>query len=118
MVRLTPVDLENINKKAQEKNNDCIKVGMSTCGIAAGADEVFNVFVEEIKKRELNLEVKKCGCLGMCFVEPLVEVKISGLPRVVYGKVNKEVALKILESHVINKSLVNDHIFEMDFKER
>ena len=90
---------------------------MSTCGIAAGADEVFATLVEEAKKRNLRIEIKKCGCVGMCFAEPLVEVAVDGLPPVIYGKVNKEIAVKILEKHVAGKILVNEYIFDLKVKE-
>ena len=87
-----------------------IRVGMSTCGLAAGARAVFDVLRQEISKRELGLDVKKTGCLGMCSVEPLVEVNIPGLPRVVYGNVDEDVALKIVEGHLCTHNLLNDYI--------
>jgi (2Fe-2S) ferredoxin len=113
MGKLTPKDLETMSKPAENKSQDWIKVGMSSCGIAAGAEDVFNLFVEEVKKRSLQIEIKKCGCAGMCYAEPLVEVNVAGLPSVIYGKVNKELAIKILEKHVISKMLVNENIFDV-----
>jgi (2Fe-2S) ferredoxin len=113
MHKLTPDDLEKMSQVTSGKTGDWIKVGMSSCGIAAGAEEVFNFFAEEVKKRNLQIEIKKCGCLGACYAEPLVEVSVEGLPAVIYGAVNKEVATKILEKHVISKRLVNDFIFEV-----
>ena len=89
---------------------------MSTCGIAAGADEVFKTLVEESKKRNLSIEIKQCGCVGMCYAEPLVEVRVEGLPTVTYGRVDKDVAVKILEKHVCGNTLVKDHIYELNVK--
>jgi NADP-reducing hydrogenase subunit HndB len=85
---------------------------MSACGLAAGAEEVFQALVEEVKKRNLPVEVTKSGCAGMCYAEPMVEVKMEGLPTVTYGKVNREIALEILERHIMGKTLLDDHIFE------
>ncbi len=113
MNKLTPSDLDKMSQPKPDKPGDWIKVGMSSCGIAAGAEEVFNFFAEEVKKRNLQIEIKKCGCAGACYAEPLVEVSVEGLPSVIYGAVNKEVANKILEKHVISKMLVNDFIFEV-----
>ena len=113
MNKLTPSDLEKMNEAPCDRSKDWIKVGMSSCGIAAGAEDIFNFFVEEVKKRNLKIEVKKCGCAGSCYAEPLVEVSVEGLPAVVYGAVNKDVATKILEKHIISKMLVNDCIFEV-----
>ena len=53
----------------------------------------------------------------MCFAEPLVEVSVEGAPTVVYGRVNKEIAVKIMEKHVVGKMLVNDYIFDLGIKE-
>ena len=113
MDKLTPEDLDKMSQPSIDKSKDWIKVGLSSCGIAAGAQEVFDFFVEEVKKRNLQIEIKKCGCAGACYAEPLVEVSVQGLPSVIYGAVNKDVATKILEKHVISKRLVNDCIFEI-----
>ena len=113
MNKLTPDDLDKMSQVSTDKPKDWIKVGMSSCGIAAGSEDVFNFFVEEVKKRNLQIEIKKSGCAGACYAEPLVEVSVEGLPSVIYGAVNKELAIKILEKHVISKILVNDCIFEI-----
>ncbi len=111
MAKLSKEELEKLSKVPKDAG-DWIKVGMSSCGIAAGAEEVYNCFTEEVKKRNLKIEVKKCGCAGSCYAEPLVEVRVEGLPTVVYGRVNKDIAVKIIEKHVISKMLVNDFIFD------
>ena len=117
MAKLTKTDLDKIKQKAKNNDKNWIKVGMSACGIAAGAAEVFNTFIEEAKKRNLEVEIKKCGCQGMCFAEPLVEVRVKGLPTVTYGKVNNDIAVKILEKHICANTLVKDHIYEIRAKE-
>jgi (2Fe-2S) ferredoxin len=117
MKKITREDLDKVAASPRKETNNYIRVGMSTCGIAAGADEVFITLVEEAKKRNLSIEIKKCGCVGMCFAEPLVEVAVEGLPPVIYGKVNKEIAVKILEKHVAGKILVNEYIFDLKVKE-
>ena len=110
-----PETLDKIKKNKQDKGN-WIKVGMSSCGIAAGAEEVYNTFIEEVTKRNISISIKKCGCMGMCYAEPLVEVNVEGTPEVIYGRVNKETAIKIIEKHVVNKMLINDFIFDLDVK--
>ena len=113
MAKLTKQDLDKIKATHQDDGRDWIKVGMSTCGIAAGADKVYETFVEEIKKRKLNIQVKKCGCQGMCYSEPSVEVRVKGLPDVIYGRVDKEGVIKILDQHVCASVLVKDAIYEL-----
>jgi NADP-reducing hydrogenase subunit HndB len=109
--RLSKKDLETIRRQPLNQKS-AISVGMSACGLAAGAEEVYKTLVEEVKKRRLQIEINKSGCMGMCYAEPIVEVKVEGLPTVTYGKVNRELALRILERHVIGKILLNDYIFE------
>jgi len=116
MGKINKDDLDKIKKGVDLDSGSWIKVGLSTCGIAAGADVVFNTFVEEAKKRNLKIAVKRCGCQGMCYAEPLVEVKTEGMPAVIYGRVNKDVAIKILEEHVCSNLLVKDHIYEFRSK--
>lgn len=112
MGKMTRKDLE-CAASSTTGGRQYIKVGMSTCGIAAGAQEVFDALVKEVGHRDLSVEVRRTGCVGMCHSEPLIEVAVDGLPVVTYGKVSSEVALRILEEHVCGKRLVNDHIFDL-----
>jgi (2Fe-2S) ferredoxin len=96
-------------------SEEYIKVGMSTCGIAAGADIVFKTLQEAIQKRNLPIKLLKCGCIGACYAEPLIEVKVNGLPATRYGRVNKEVALYVIEKHLVEKQLVNGYIYDNDY---
>lgn len=106
-------DLNCIKQEVQSYHGDWIKVGMSTCGIAAGAEQVYQMLMEERDKRNLDIKIQKCGCAGMCYAEPLVEVKIQGAPHVVYGKVDVAAAVKIIDKHAVGKLLLNDHVFEV-----
>jgi NADH-quinone oxidoreductase subunit F len=77
-----------------------IKVGMSSCGIAAGAVAVFEYFKREVAARCPGIAVRQCGCNGQCHAEPIVEVCASGLPPVLYGHVNLEIAERIVDEHL------------------
>ncbi len=48
-----------------------IKVGMASCGLAAGAGAVYEAFNEALPE---TVELKKTACLGLCYAEPMVEV--------------------------------------------
>ena len=115
-MKYSKVDLDKIKNSLANKDKDWIKVGMSTCGIAAGSDKVYETFVEEVKKRKLDIQIKKCGCQGMCYSEPSVEVRVKGLPDVIYGKVDKEGVIKILDKHICGNTLVKDSIYELRTK--
>ena len=53
-----------------------IVVGMATCGIAAGARPVLNAFVEGVAAAGLTekVQVTQTGCIGICYLEPIVDV--------------------------------------------
>jgi (2Fe-2S) ferredoxin len=116
MTKMTLKDLEAIKQKQNSVDRNWIKVGYSTCGIAAGAKEVYDTLVEECRKHNADVDIKKCGCVGMCSAEPLVEVHVKNMPTVFYGKVDKEAATKIMEKHVCGKMLVNDRIYDLKLK--
>jgi (2Fe-2S) ferredoxin len=113
MGKLTKEDLDKLESAKPDRESNFIKVGLSSCGIAAGAQTVFDVFTAEAKKRNLTIRVGRCGCSGSCFAEPLVEVSTPGMPPVVYGKVTAEIATRIIEEHVLQGRLVNDYIVNM-----
>ena len=111
MPKLNPEKLDELSKKLQGTKKNLIKVGMSTCGIAAGAGKAMDILKKEVKNRKLDIEVEQCGCAGMCYAEPLVEVAVEGMPTVTYGKVDAETARDIIEKHICGKRLLNDHIY-------
>ncbi|MFA6989198.1 MAG: (2Fe-2S) ferredoxin domain-containing protein [Candidatus Gastranaerophilaceae bacterium] len=80
-----------------------IKVGMSSCGTAAGAEEVYKGLLDFVKEKSIPVEIKKTGCIGMCYAEPIIEVKIGQTPSIIYKQVNKDLALNILENALLNK---------------
>ncbi len=110
MKKLNREQFEQILKSPEPGPKNVVRVGMSTCGIAAGADKVYAVLQKEIKRRNLDVIVKKTGCLGMCYCEPLVEVDIEGVPGVIYGNVDEKAALGIVDKHLCGKRLMNDHV--------
>jgi len=86
-----------------------IVVGMATCGIAAGARPVLSALAEEVGKRNLsNVSVAQTGCIGMCRLEPIVEVYEAGKERVTYVKMDEEKARKIIADHIVNGKVVSE----------
>jgi NADP-reducing hydrogenase subunit HndC len=112
MKKMTRDDLVQL-KESGSRPRQYIRVGLSSCGIAAGAQQIFEILSDEVAKRNLPVEVQRCGCSGMCYAEPLVEVFTEGLPPVVYGNVKPDCAMRIVEDHVRDRRLVNDRIVRM-----
>jgi NADH-quinone oxidoreductase subunit F len=86
-----------------------IKVGLATCGISAGGELVFDKLEKEIQKYNLNIELKKTGCLGMCYEEVLVEIIQNGNSWL-YSKVTPDKAIKIIESHILKNHPINEWV--------
>ena len=62
-----------------------VKVAMATCGIASGAKEVMEVFIEEFTKRNIDAIVTQTGCMGYCYAEPTVEITMPGSEPITFG---------------------------------
>jgi len=93
-------------------------VGMGTCGIAAGAKETLNAFINELNSKDIrNVVIKQVGCMGFCHSEPTVEIHMEGMPDIIYGNVDAEVARKIVHSHILEKKLVDKHVFDKPSKD-
>ncbi len=86
-----------------------ITVAMGTCGIAAGAKDTLRAIVEALNENNINdISVVQSGCMGLCEVEPTVEVRMEGQEPVVYGHVTPENAKRIVKLHIMNNQVVTD----------
>ena len=87
-----------------------VVVGMATCGIAAGARPVLNAFVDEVAKRHLQgVTVTQTGCIGMCQLEPIVEVMVPGKEKVTYCKMTPEKVARVVADHLVNGNPVAEY---------
>ncbi|HKK68620.1 MAG TPA: NADH-quinone oxidoreductase subunit NuoF [Bacteroidales bacterium] len=91
-------------------------VGLGSCGIAAGANKTYEK-IESLKKSEnLNFELKKTSCIGMCYNEPLVEI-IDDDGHYLYGNIDEDKALEIIEKHVVDQEPRKDYVVRSDLFE-
>ncbi len=109
-------ELEEIRKKTLDeigmrKNTNArrIVVGMATCGIAAGARPVMNALVEELKKRTItDVNVTMTGCIGVCRLEPIIEVFETDGSKTTYVKMTAEKAVRVIAEHIVNGRVCAD----------
>ncbi|MCW3490135.1 (2Fe-2S) ferredoxin domain-containing protein [Dethiobacter alkaliphilus] len=118
MKKLTNKDeLQALRQQAQQEiaernqNINRIIVGMGTCGIAAGAQDVVNEILKELQRRHItNVEVVRTGCIGMCEREVLIDVVRAGEDRVTYGQVVPRDIPRIIGEHIVNGRIVEDMV--------
>lgn len=84
-----------------------VKVAMATCGIASGSKTVMEFFLDQLEKRNIAAIVTQTGCMGYCYAEPTIEVKLPGQEPVVYGFVDLKRADQIIEKHIKTGELVD-----------
>ncbi|NLF35235.1 MAG: (2Fe-2S) ferredoxin domain-containing protein [Clostridiales bacterium] len=96
--------------RGDHSDNIRVVVGMATCGIAAGAKPVLAAFLEEIEKRNLkNVTVIQTGCIGVCRLEPIVEVFVPGEEKVTYAKMRPEKVPRVVTEHLVNHNVVEEY---------
>ena len=112
LAELEAIRNKTLNSVIMRNDDDRIRVvvGMATCGIAAGARPVMNAFKDEIAKRGLgNVAVTQTGCIGVCRLEPIVEVYLPGQEKVTYVKMDEKKAVEIVAEHLVNGRVVNKY---------
>jgi len=93
----------DVNLRRDSTDDTRVLVGMATCGIAAGARPVLAAFLEEINKRQIkDIMVTQTGCIGICKLEPIVEVVVPGREKVTYVKMTAEKVPRIVMEHLVN----------------
>lgn len=78
-----------------------VVVGLGTCGLAAGAQQVFDAMKAELERLGLeNVQIIPTGCVGICQLEPVVEVYVPGQARTTYVKMTPERGVRVVRQHL------------------
>ena len=75
-----------------------VNIGMAMCGIANGAQASFQKATEAFSGKN-GVRIHQTGCIGLCEVEPLVEIFESGKPRVVYKHMTQDKILEAIQGY-------------------
>lgn len=102
--------LAKVNLRKEDDESIRVVVGMATCGIAAGARPVMKAIMDEIEKRNIsNCYVTQTGCIGICRLEPIVEVYLPGSEKITYVKMDADKAAKIVNETIVNGKVINEY---------
>ena len=108
----------NKRRKTAEKNWDklqhsprpVIYVGAGSCGRAAGATEVIEAIRGRLKEKKVAARVVEVGCIGPCYLEPLVDFQMPGQPRISYSNVTPKRVVKLLDSFLAGNGVPSVHL--------
>lgn len=96
--------------KKREANLPCIYIGMATCGLAAGAAETKEAFVQALAERNMEAYIVSVGCLGHCYAEPLVLIDNPGFPPIYYHNVNPGKASALVRAFLGEGDPLFEHV--------
>ena len=114
-------DLEEIRKRnadlvnqRADRSTTRVVVGMPTCGIAAGARPVLLAIMEELEKAGAkDVIVAQTGCIGLCRLEPIVEVIRPGQEKVTYVKMTADKARRVVKEHILEGNPVDEYVMHI-----
>lgn len=82
-----------------------ITVGNATCGRSAGSSDVMVALQSEATTAGLDINVIEVGCVGLCYLEPIVSIQKPGQPMLVFGNVTTKLVKKLVEGYLINDEI-------------
>ena len=91
-----------------------IKIGLASCGIAAGARKVYDAFITQLQDKGLHVKLKQTGCMGMCYNEALIEVISPQNESTFYGKVTPDKVERIINEHIAQGNPVTEWIVSQE----
>ncbi len=86
----------------QNSPSPVIYIGTATCGKAAGADQVLSTIQQYLTSHNKEVRIIEVGCVGLCYLEPIVDIQLPGSARVSYGNITGERLMKILTATLEN----------------
>ena len=83
-----------------------IHVGMGTCGRAAGAEKVLERIEMTVRRLGIPCRILQVGCIGMCYLEPMIAVRKPGRPFIYYGDLSPDRSEYILSRYLVDDDAV------------
>ncbi len=88
-----------------------ITVGLGTCGVSAGAQKIYDLLDSKIKEKKIEVNLCKVGCIGVCRLEPIVEI-IDNNKRYTYINVKESDVERIIDEHILNGQVLEELIID------
>ena len=87
--------------KLQNSKIPLIYLGTASCGKAAGAMDVLDTIQKTLKDNKLKAKIIQVGCIGPCYLEPLMDIQLPGRPRISYANMTVAKTKIIIESALL-----------------
>ncbi|MCP4640813.1 MAG: NADH-quinone oxidoreductase subunit F, partial [bacterium] len=72
-------------------------VGAGTCGLGAGAAKTLRAVHSYLRAKRIDADVVEVGCIGLCAVEPMVDVQMPGRTRVSFKRITEDKVRGLLD---------------------
>ncbi len=89
-------------KQLEHSSQPVIYIGMGSCGIASGADRIWKRASEILEKEKIQARLLKVGCIGPCYLEPLVDISLPGQPRFCFNNVDEKRLEKLIPDYLLD----------------
>jgi NADH:ubiquinone oxidoreductase subunit F (NADH-binding)/NADH:ubiquinone oxidoreductase subunit E/Pyruvate/2-oxoacid:ferredoxin oxidoreductase delta subunit len=76
-----------------------VRIGLGSCCIASGSQEVKTALEDALADSDINVEVKQVGCVGICNQVPILEIHKEGQTPAVYAKIKPEEVREVIKHH-------------------
>lgn len=94
-----------------------VVVGQGSCGVATGAKKTAAEFERQIADRHLDIKVDITGCVGTCYLEPIVDIYDDDGHMTRYVKVHPDKVEKIVEDHLVGNKAANEYAISDEDKQ-
>ena len=97
-------------EELQKNSIPFIYIGAASCGLAAGAADTQEAVEGYLKKKGITVRIIPVGCIGPCYLEPLLDVQMPGRPRISYSNVLPKDVPGILSGFFENGEISRNHL--------
>ena len=94
-----------------------VVIGQGSCGVATGARKTAAEFEKQISDKNLDVKVDITGCVGTCYLEPIVDIYEDNGEMTRYVKVQPDKVEKIVEDHLVNHNVVQEQAISDEDKQ-
>jgi NADH:ubiquinone oxidoreductase subunit F (NADH-binding)/Pyruvate/2-oxoacid:ferredoxin oxidoreductase delta subunit/(2Fe-2S) ferredoxin len=111
--------LEKWDSQIVHNDVPVIYLGAASCGIAAGALDILETIQQTVAELGKTVRIVQVGCIGPCYLEPIMDIAMPGNPRVSYTNVTPQKAKNILKASLLEgdflPKMANGHFGDETF---